>query len=171
MNPCAAAQARAASRATPTQGAALVLAGGGRGASQDALQQAETRQTGGDEEQAAVDDLVTIDDGAATATNTVCSPTHPPTPLPPLHRTPAPLSLCILSCFELVSQAILAASAAGGRKAVAGDPEWSTAGSWPYMCEVLPTISAVQEMPEVKQALSLLEGGGGGFSNAGVPLA
>ena len=63
--------------------------------------------------------------------------------------------------------AILAASAAGGRKAKNGDAQWSEGGSWSYTNDVLPTINDVRKMAEIKQALSALECGGGGFSNAG----
>ena len=80
---------------------------------------------------------------------------------------PSPFALSD-ACKTHEWQAILAASAAGGRKANNGDPEWKEVGIWKWAGDMQPTLEEILAVPEVKQLLATLEGGGGGFSNAGV---
>ena len=80
---------------------------------------------------------------------------------------PSPFALSD-ACKTHDSQAILAAGAAGGRKALNGEPEWEEVGSWKWTGDMQPPLGEILAVLEVKELLATLEGGGGGFSNAGV---
>lgn len=48
---------------------------------------------------------------------------------------------------------------------------WTEAVHVTYQDELLPAMKEVLVMPAIEQALAQLEGGGGGFTNAGVHTA
>lgn len=121
--------------------------------------QAEDDKDGSD------DDLVEADSGMCTAITTVrasvISNTTPPAPPPPAAR----ISLTALTPR---SQPILAGQAAGGRKALNGDADWTQIGVVSYYGD-MPGIDDILEMPEIVAIVKAHDGGGGGFTNAGMP--